>query len=180
MHVTDIEKARQLFKNANLAFPGIPEELATRLKEQDEWLFSTREIEMWPYNLQHYICEIDETPVEDYVILSHSGHGVNSYALQYYIVHGMLEMFLHLGWGGVYMDAEKAAANIRDCFSLADEIVAAAQAARKLQTGTRLRIVCSDFYGSYWSIPGKLRRKEYADSKNSARVLTEALNWLKE
>jgi len=30
--MTDIEKARQLFRDAGLAFPTIPEELAARLK----------------------------------------------------------------------------------------------------------------------------------------------------
>jgi len=178
--MTDIEKARRLFQKAKVAFPTIPEELAARLKEQDKWLFSTREIEMSPYNLQHYISEVDGTHVEDYVVLSHSGHGVNSYALQYYLVHGTLEMFLHLGWGGVYMDAEKAAAKIRDCFSIADEIVPAAQTAGKLQAGVRLKIVGSDFYGSYWADPEKNGRKEDADLKGPAEVLTEALHWLKE
>lgn len=178
--MTNVEKARQLFKDAKLAFPMIPGELAARLKEHDKWLFSTREIEISPYNLQHYICEIDEVHVEDYVVLSHSGHGVNSYALQYYIVHGSLEMFLHLEWGGVYKEAEKATADIRDCFSLTDEIVPATQTAGKLQVGDRLRIVGSDLNGSYWFVSGKLERKEDVDSKNPARVLSEALNWLKE
>ncbi len=177
--MTDIEKARQLFQEAGLAFPTIPEELAARLKEHVKWLFSTREIDMSPYNLQHYIHEVDGAHVEDYVVLSHSGHGANSYALQYYLVHGTLEMFLHLGWGGLYMDAERAVAEIRDCFSLADEIVPAAQTAGKLQAGARLRIVGSDFYGSYWSVPGKKGWKEGADSKGPAEVLTEALHWLK-
>jgi len=124
MPMNDIEKAKQLFREAGLAFPTIPEELAARLKKHGKWLFATREIDISPYNLQHYVSEVDETHVEDYAVLSHSGHGVNSYALQYYLVYGPLRMFLHLGWGGVYMDAEAAAAKIRDCFSLAAEVIA--------------------------------------------------------
>ena len=179
--MTDFEKARQLFQEAGLAFPTIPKELATRLKEQDEWIFSTREIEISPYNLQHYIREIDGTYVDDYVLLCHSGHGVNSYALQYYIVHGPLGMFLHLGWGGVYMDAKKAVAEICGCFSLADGIVLAAKTSGKLQAGARLKIVGSDFYGSYWSVSGERGRKEDTDSKEGpAQVLTEVLHWLRE
>jgi hypothetical protein len=42
---------------AGLAFPPIPEELAARLTEQGEWLFSTREIDASPYDLQHYVFE---------------------------------------------------------------------------------------------------------------------------
>jgi hypothetical protein len=180
MTMNDIEKARKLFQKAGLAFPAIPKELAARLKEMGEWIFSTREIDMSPYNLQHYIREVDGTHVEDYVVLSHSGYGVNSYALQYYLVHGMLEMFLHLSWGGTYMDAKKTSAEIRDCFLMADEIVPAAQTSVKLQSGARLRIVGSDFYRSYWFIPGKKGSKEDADPRGPTEVLTEALNWLKQ
>ncbi len=68
--------------------------------------------------------------VHDYAVLSHSGHGVNSYAIQYYLVLGGLRAFLHLGWGGVYMDANATAASIAECFSLADKVVA--MAANKL------------------------------------------------
>ena len=180
----DIEKARQLFKEAGIAFPKIPEELAEQLEEKHEWQFSTREIEMSPYNLDYYIHEIEQAWIEDYVIedytiLSHSGHGVNSYALQYYIVYGRLEMFLHLGWGGAYMDAEKTATQARDCFSLADKLVPASQKSVKLQGEDYLRIVGSDFYGSYWEIPWKKDRMEFEGFRRPAEVLNDALNWLK-
>ena len=179
MPMTDIEKSRQLFQEAGLTFPKIPDELAACLKKQDEWLFSTRKIEMSPYNLQHYIRELDETHVEDYIVLSHSGHSANSYAIQYYLVHGTLEMFLHLGWGGVYMDNEKAASKINDCFSIADKIVPAAQTAENFQAQARMRIVGSDFYGRYWFVTGKNGQKESKDPKGPAEVLTEALHWMK-
>ena len=178
MPTTDIEKARQLFQESGLAFPTIPAELAGQLKEHGEWLFSTREVEMSPYNLQHYVHEVDGSHVEDYAVLSHSGHGTNSYAIQYYLVYAPLRMFLHLGWGGVYMDGERAAAQIRDCFSVADQIVPATTVGR-LGTGDRLRIVGSDFYGSYWSGPGQSHHKERRGSKGPAQVLAEVLHWLK-
>ena len=178
--MSDIQKAQQLFQESGLAFPTIPKELAARLKELGRWVFSTREIEMSPYNLHNYVREADRTHMEDYVVLSHSGHGGNSYAIQYYLVHGTLEMFLHLGWGGVYMDAEKAATQIHTCFSLADEIDPAAQTAGKLIDGARLRIVGSDFYGSYWLAQGKVGPQEELDPQGPAKVLTEALHWLKE
>lgn len=176
--INNIEVARKHFQDKELAFPVIPEDLATELKEQDEWVFSTRKIKMWPYSLQEYVNELDETHVKDYVVLSHSGHGINSYALQYYLVHGKLKMFLHLGWGGVYMDAKSTTMQIHDCFSLADKIVMAAQTSEKLQAGAEIKIVCSNFYGSYWSVPGKEEQKEDVFSKKPAEILIEALNWL--
>ncbi len=176
--MTDIEKARQLFRKSKLVFPTIPDTLAARLKELDKWLFSTREIEMSPYSLDDYVLEVNETPVEDYAVLSHSGHGVNSYAIQYYVVYGALRMFLHLGWGGVYMDARKARDQIRDCFSLADEIIPVVQTGARLRAGDRLTIVGSDFYGSYWSIPGQRDRGKDKELI-PAEVLAEVLHWLR-
>jgi hypothetical protein len=146
------------------------------LKEQDKWLFSTRAIEMSPYNLQQYVDEAEGAHVDDYTVLSHSGHGVNSYAIQYYLVFGPLRMFLHLGWGGVYMDADAAAAKIRECFSLADQIVSATRPVGKVSD--RLTIVGSDFYGSYWVVPGQSPHRKTSNSKGPAEVLAEVLNWL--
>jgi hypothetical protein len=175
--MTAIEKARNLFRDAGLALPTIPEELAARLKERGRWLFSTRLLDMSPYNLQHYVDEAERTPSRDYAVLSHSGHGVNSYAIQYYLVQEALRMFLHLGWGGAYMDATKAAAAIRDCFSMADKIVPAAQTVGRFKAGERLLVVASDFYGSYWLRPGESRPEE-DDGKDPLEVLTEVLDWL--
>ena len=192
--MTDIEKARKLFHGSGLAFPTVPEELAARFKEGgnerlpirdnisdrhgSSWLFSTRESHMSPYNLHHYVHEAESGPVNDYVILSHSGHGINFYAIQYYVVRGALHMFLHLGWGGGYADAEKDAAKIRECFSLADRVVAASENPAIFRPGEHLIIVSSDFCGSYWLRPGEKRQRKRDDRINPASVITQALEWL--
>ncbi len=175
---SDLEIAKKLFQDNGLAFPMIPEKLAADLKEQEKWVFSTRKIQVSPYFLQKYVNELDENDAKDYVILSHAGRGTNSYAIQYYLVHGNLKMFLHLGWGGVYMNAKNAAAQIQACFTLADKIVLAAQSSEKLQKGSELKIVCSDFYGSYWSAPKIEAKNEDASSRKPEDVLTEAFHWL--
>jgi hypothetical protein len=142
----DIEKARGLLLKSGLGFPKIPTALAAQMKERGEWLFSTRPITMSPYNLQHYVHEVDQGPVEDYAVLSHSGHGVNSYAIQYYLVYGALRMFLHLNWGGIYSDAMADAAKICACFSAADQVVGTAKKAAIFDASELPTIVASDFY----------------------------------
>ena len=176
--MSDIEKAERLFREAKLPFPTIPEELAARLKENQDWLFSTREINVSPYDLEDYVREIDDPSVEDYVVLAHSGHGVNSYALQYYVVCGALRMFLHLAWGGAYMDAKEDGAKVRKCFSLADDIIRAEKDWEKEHSGERLTIVCSDFYGSYWSNVEEGRGAHESNAKHPTQVLNEVLRWL--
>jgi len=175
--MSDIEKARIFFEDAGLGFPTIPERLSAELKEQGKWLFSTRELPMSPYELGHYINETDGP--SEYAVLSHSGHGVNSYAIQYYLVSGPFRMFLHMAWGGIYMDNDAAASKIRKCFSLADEIVPAAMTMEKLSAGGPLMIVGTDFYESFWSAPGQHQLKDRLDSRRPVDILTEVLQWLK-
>jgi len=181
---SDIAKARQLFQDEGLSFPTIPEELAAQLKELGPWLFSTRPIGVTPYNLEYYVHEAERTRVEDYALLCHDGHGINSYAIHYYVVQGSLRMFLQLGWGGVYTNAKAAAALIRDCFSVADQIVTEAPKVGRFPAGERLTIVGSQFYGSYWLQPGEGRRRKDADREDlldlkPLEALTEVLGWLK-
>ena len=182
--MTGINKARDLFSNAGLAVPTLPEDLAAKLKERDRWVFSTRLIRRSPYDLDYYAHEVQRKQVPDYALLSHSGHGANSYAIQYYLVHGSLRMFLHLAWGGIYTDKEKVAATIGDCFSKADKVVQAmVQDAALFQAGEYLTVVGSDFYGSHWMPLCAGRRRKEADRQGSSIVmpleaLTEALDWL--
>jgi hypothetical protein len=175
--LTAVERAGQLFREAGLAFPAIPDELADRLKELGPWLFSSRSIKMSPYNLEHFVRE-PAGRTGDYVVLAHSGHGVNSYAIQYYLVHGCLHMFLHLGWGGAYMDASAEAAKISECFELADRLVQKAEAVGKLDHHNRLTVVVSDFYGSYCLAPGQKRPKADEGREKLTEVLKQATDWL--
>ncbi len=87
-------------------------------------------------------------------------------------------IFSHVSWGGVYMDAEAAASKVRECFSQANEIVAATMASRKFALGERLTIVGSDFYGSYWSVPGQSLQEERREDQGPSAVLAEVLQWL--
>lgn len=181
--MTDINKARDLFRSAGLAFPTLPDELAVKLQERDQWVFSTRPIRMWEYELDRYVHQSQRRQIRDYALLSHSGHGVNSYAIQYYLVHGPLRMFLHLGWGGVYEDHEEEADKILACFLKADEVVqATVQGAARFHTGDRLTVVGSDFYGSYWIPPGAGGQKKKIHTNTEVEsplaAFTEVLNWL--
>jgi hypothetical protein len=182
--MTDIRKVRKLFREAGLAFPKVPEDLAPELEERDRWVFSTRLIRRWPYDLDYYVREVQRKLVPDYALLSHSGHGVNSYAIQYYLVHGPLRMFLHLAWGGVYEDNEKDTATIRACFLQADKIVQAMdKGSARFQIGEHLTVVGSDFYRSYWIRAGAGRRRKVVDRINPLKLrpletLTEVLDWL--
>ena len=126
----------------------------------------------------HHVRQVMETDVEDYVVLAHSGHGVNSYALQYYVVCGPTRILLHLGWGGAYMDAVAAASKVRDCYSLADNIIAAVMATPRIRSTDRLTVVGSDFYGSLWSLPDGSEGRVDAKPSGPAEALSRVVDWL--
>lgn len=142
-----IEGARELFSSWGLPLPAIPAAPREGLRAVDARTYSTRTLPESPYHLRHYIEEGASAP-SAYCVLAHSGHGVNSHAIQYYLVNERLRLFLHLAWGGVYMDEDAARANIRECLALADAIVAAVDT--KDGEPTQLTIVASDFYGGDW------------------------------
>lgn len=167
--------ARKTLSAAGLAFPQLPPEQAGRLTQQKKWQFASRQIEAPPYDLEAYSCEFDTDSPPDYVLLAHDGHGLNSHAIQYYLVQPGLGMFLHMAWGGVYMDNDQAARNIAACFALADRVVdAAAQRAAELRERP-LKVVACDFYGSHWAVGGDSRGRE---GDSPLAVLEQALDWL--
>ena len=180
IEVADIDKARQLFKKAGFDLPAIPEKLAKQIKQREEMLFSTRAIPMSPNFSSFYVDEISNNEVGDYALISYSRNGANWMAIHYFLVFGPLRMFLELGRGGMYTDDEGGAiqaANIRDCFLLADKIVTATMAMCK--ANDRLTIFCSDFHGSYWVAPGQDAQETESRWQCPKDVLGEVLQWLK-
>jgi hypothetical protein len=176
--MTDIDKARSTFQEAGLSFPKVPAPLDGELKEQSKWIFSTCKLKMSPYILDYFV-EHDPNARVPYVVLAHSGHGVNSYAIQYYLVTSPLRLFLHLGWGGAYNEAAADVAKIRECFALADEIVEIATGSERLANGEVFTVVASDLYRSYWYVGEKKEADNRSTDKRPSKVLNDVLSWLK-
>ena len=114
----------------------------------------------------------------EYALLAHDGHGINSYAIHYYLVWRSLNLFLQLPWGGVYEDSKESKADIRKCFGVASRLVR--RVASGAQTSGTLTVVGSGFYGSYWSVGDGCPLSEGDSSSSVAplEVLTEALTWV--
>lgn len=154
--VSVLSKARTLFLSSELAFPRIPEELGARLQELEPWVFSTRPLPASPYEIRQFVEEVRSGVVDDYAVLAHAGHGVNSYALHYYLVRGTLALFLQLGWGGVYSDDVRDREHIRQCFLMVGKLLKATGKtvpAKRMAGSDRLLVVGSDLYGSEWCPP---------------------------
>jgi hypothetical protein len=106
-------------RESGLSVPPIPESLRPSLARRGEWCWATRDVDpMAMYFFRQYVAEVVAQPVEDYVAVSHAGHGVNSYSLNYHLVLGPLAVFAQDSWGGVYTNPEQAAGEIRHTHEL--------------------------------------------------------------
>jgi hypothetical protein len=75
----------------------------------------------------------------------HSGHGVNSYAVSYYVVWSGLRLLFQLRCGGVYMDAEETRSAISKTFDALHGLWPALSA--RVPMVPVLVVASSDFYG---------------------------------
>jgi hypothetical protein len=82
------------FAGAGLPLPPVPMRLQDALRTQSDWCWSTMPIDpmaMYMFAADPvFILGVLRDQVEDYVAISHAGHGINSYAINYHLVHGDL------------------------------------------------------------------------------------------
>ena len=148
MRVGGIQEARRLLAEAKLGFPPIPGGLERELKERGTWCFSTKPLEASPYDFAWWQERLRDPTEPNQLVLAHDGHGINSYAISYYLVHNDMRLLLQLAWGGVYMDPAQSTAQVRDAFSVLKE--AWPRLEQRFADGARsdLRMFAhSDFYG---------------------------------
>ena len=149
-----IEQARKLFRDIGLAFPYVPEELGAQLTRQSDWVFGTRADAPALYDIDSFVVEACAEPELGYLLFGQDGHGVNSYAMHYYLVRGALALFVQSGWGGAYMDVEESARVIEARFGLARQLADAVDAVAEaggFEPNERLVVLESDFYGGRWA-----------------------------
>ena len=105
------------FTDAGLPLPPIPDQLRVQLRTEHDWCWSTRPIDPFDmYAFDHpgltdtqFLLDVLADRVADYAAVSHSGHGINSYGLNFHLVHERLAILMQVGWGGHLMDnAERA------------------------------------------------------------------------
>jgi hypothetical protein len=183
-----VERARVLLKGAGLTLPPVPPALQRGFRERGPWCFSSRRLTRSPYDMKALT-----EPVRDYVLVAHAGHGVNSYAMHYFLVQRPLRLFLQIGWGGVYMDRRQTTALVNRCVRLAAPLIAAtadAQHQGRLDRETWPTVIASDFYGGAWWPPGgetpangflqrvrPVKRGAVIVKHDPAAVLRQAIAW---
>jgi hypothetical protein len=142
----------ETFREADLPAPPIPSRFESSLQALGPWWFATNDVSPAAMYLfeTNFLLTLLTNQLDDFVAVSHAGHGANSYALSYFLVDGPLALFLQTAWGGVFTDPEKAESAWRLLVSHVERLIQAAQSATAVNAGgaeERLVVVNSDFRG---------------------------------
>jgi len=149
-----LKEAQRLFEQETLTFPFIPTEIRSAFSKIDDWVYGTRSDAPWLYEIREYVLEVATKPVMDYLLLGYAGHGIQSWAMHYYLVRGPLALFLQIAGGGAYTDKIEATREMSMRFTQAEELIKAVEVAQgkgSFQSDERLIVVLTEFYDSYWT-----------------------------
>jgi len=136
--------------------PFIPKALRLNIIAQKEWCWSTDTVnsfQMYQMDKQ-YLYELITTDAPDYMALSHAGHGINSYGLQYALRYGPLVVFFQRTFGGVYNDNKKDLCCVNASFNQINDLLKTIPAdITKKAYSKKIVLIWSDFrsacnYGS--------------------------------
>jgi hypothetical protein len=114
------------FTSSGLPVPPVPGSLRPALRAPRPWCWTTRDID--PFQMYMFepgfLADVLAGGTPDYVAVSHAGHGVNSYAVNFHLVHGRLAVIMQVGWGGVYTDNAAAARQLGELWRRCDAMLA--------------------------------------------------------
>ena len=146
--------ATALFDSEKLPVPPVPAHLAAALRPQGRTWFATRTTQATPYELAHFLNELDRDPqLPEYAVVGFDGYGTNSWAAHHYLVSDSIALFIQLPWGGAYLDAEPARAEITELFDWAARLQPKLQLGcqqRKIPDGWRLQVSASRLGRAGW------------------------------
>lgn len=180
------------YLSAGLPAPPIPPVLAPSLRRVRSWLYSTRpdseqpDGAPGPYDLAWYGKEfLDGRAPAPYLVTGHDGHGINSWALHWYLVQAPLAIFVQTPWGNAYDDEtqrSQAPLALGVLFAGVQSLMDAAPAAResgRLAPGDWLVVVASDLSGHRWAPwPAGDRRIDWREPPTAPLALEAALDWM--
>lgn len=149
----DFPDIQSMFEAYGFTMPPLPVSLTGALTRRDRFVFSSREVFASPYDFHWYADEAMQPKVDDYVLVARSGHGVNSYALSYYLAWSGVRVLLQLRWGGVYEDVQAAHANICEAFEGLQVLWPSLTA--RVPVSPSIVVASSDFYGGFCGRAGE-------------------------
>jgi hypothetical protein len=146
-------EARRQFEVQGLPFPHIPQEMEAGFRRLNEWVFGTGHHGRGLYDIDQFIMDALNRPMEEFLLLGQAGRGIQSYAMHYYVARYPLYLFLQIAYGGAYTDSGEAIESMKRSFGQAESLIKNLPGAVRrgvLGPDERWVIADSDLYGSSW------------------------------
>jgi hypothetical protein len=151
------EELRHLFHDSGLPFPPLPEAWVRDLTRLSPWVYSSRALDVPPYEIERYVREAEAGDAPEYTVVAHTGRGAKGYAIHVFAVHGPLALFVQVGFGGPFRRGPSAAMRVARVFAEVDvllEVLAEAGGEGRIPVGRRFVVLASDVVGSGWRVVG--------------------------
>jgi hypothetical protein len=148
------------FTEAGLPLPPIPDQLRRQLRTEGDWCWSTRPINafdmyLWDASVvgwepsgentgRYFFVDVMRDQVPDYAAVSHAGYGINSYGLNYHLVHDRVAILMQVGWGGYLTDNAEASRRLAGYWARVAELLETPPGPQT-PPGKRLTVFFSDF-----------------------------------
>lgn len=114
---TAIAQARAQFGEEEIPFPPIPDTLRPLVQQIEPWCFGTRQDTPALNAIDWFVEESGTASPSDYLLFGHAGHGMASYAIDYYLVYRPVSLFVQIAWGGAYVNLQRAATEMARIYS---------------------------------------------------------------
>lgn len=121
--VDALDDAKAVFTTAGLPMPWVPEPFHDTFERRGEWSYASGETPASPSGLLGSAHDAVTGNGNDFMVLTHDGHGTNSWAIQYWVMDGPIALFIRRSWGGVYGNREEQAREITAAFAAADSLL---------------------------------------------------------
>ena len=141
----------------------------------EPWVAGVRKIGTWQWGtrtfdaMEHYMFRDDfieslvgEPALTPRFMISHAGHGINSYSINVHVVTESAIVFTQASWGGIYDDSERASREVND---MIESVAAFLEHSERIHTAPEVRnvLIMSNFRGVHVAgtcAPGTMSQEE--------------------
>ena len=156
----------------------------------EPWVAGVRKIGPWQWGtrtfdaMEHYMFRDDfiesllrEPALTPRFMISHAGHGMNSYSINVHVVTESAIVFTQASWGGIYDDSERASREVND---MINSVATFLEHSERIHTAPEVRnvLIMSNFRGVHVAgtcVPGAMSQDEIETWLNNNKC--EAPGW---
>lgn len=175
-----IKELQAFLVESGLPLPPLPKSLVAQLQRQgEESYFTSRPQVPSPWNTRWYLDELMSQEVPDYGVVGLAGHGIESVAMHYYLVHQDIALFHQSSLNSVYGQPQQVE-RVEHQYDLAATLFIAAEDAKQqghIPASGRVVMVNSVFARPMWGIQS-VRGEPVMEWHQTEDALLSVADWI--